>query len=138
MKEAKKNEDEKMQYYYDEKRKKADERERNAMIKRKLERKELKKYLDMQIEEKKKEENFLKALDQEQARIWNVDVQKYSEDEKIIDSKIKAMNKKNLDCLIKQMNENANKKTTKKNNMTDEEYYMNRELLEKAKESLSN
>ena len=109
------------------------------MIKRKLERKELKKYLDMQIEEKKKEENFLKALDQEQARIWNVDVQKYSEDEKIIDSKIKAMNKKNLDCLIKQMNENSNKKNTKnKNNMTDAEFYMNRDLLEKAKESLSN
>ena len=139
MKEAKKKEDEKMQYYYEEKRKEADERERNAIIRRKLERKELKKYLDMQIEEKKKEEDFLKALDYEQARIWNVDVKKYSEDEKIIDNKIREMNKKNLDCLIKQMNENSNKKNTKnKNNMTDAEFYMNRDLLEKAKESLSN
>ena len=138
MKEAQKKEDEKIQYYYDEKRKEADERERKAIIRRKLDRKELKKFLDMQIEEKKKEEEFLKALDYEQARIWNVDVKKYSEDEKIIDNKIREMNKKNLDCLIKQMNENSNKKNIKKNTMTDAEYYMNRNLLEKAKESLSN
>ena len=139
MKEDKKKEDEKVQYYYDEKRKEADERERKSRIKKYLERKELKKFLDMQIEEKKKEEDFLKALDYEQARIWNVDTKKYSEDEKIIDSKIRDMNKKNLDYLIKQMEENSSKKIVKKNNnMTDAEYYMNRDLLEKAKASLSN
>jgi unconventional prefoldin RPB5 interactor 1 len=136
MKEAQKKEDEKMQLYYDKKRIEADEKERKAMIKRREERKELKKYLDMQVEEKKKEEDFLKALDYEQARIWNLDCQKYYEDEKIIDGKIKAMNKKNFDCLMKQINENLNKKTMKKN-MSDAEYYMNKDLLEKAKVSLN-
>ena len=48
------------------------------------------------------------------------------------------MNKKNLDFLIKQMNENYSKKNIKKSNMTDNEYYMNKDLLEKAKASLSN
>ena len=139
MKEDKRKEDEKVQYYYDEKRKEADERERKEKIKKYLERKELKKFLDMQIEEKKKEEDFLKALDYEQARIWNVDIKKYCEDEKIINEKIREMNKKNLDCLIKQMKDNSSKKKVKKNNnMTDAEYYMNRDLLEKAKASLSN
>ena len=136
MKEAQKKEDEKMQLYYDKKRIEADEKERKAMMKRREERKELKKYLDMQIEEKKKEEDLLKALDYEQARIWNVDVKKYYEDEKIIDNKIKAMNKKNFDCLMQQINENLNKKNSKKN-MSDAEYYMNKDLLEKAKVSLN-
>ena len=137
MKETQKKEDEKIQHYYDEKRKEADEKERKAILRRKEERRELKKYLDMQVEEKKKEEDFLKALDSEQARIWNVDAKKYYEDEKIIDGKIRAMNKKNLDCLIQQMNENMNKKNTKKNTMSDVEYYMNKDLLEKAKVSLN-
>ena len=137
MKETQKKEDEKIQHYYDEKRKEADEKETKAILRRKEERRELKKYLDMQVEEKKKEEDFLKALDSEQARIWNVDAKKYYEDEKIIDGKIRAMNKKNLDCLIQQMNENMNKKNTKKNTMSDVEYYMNKDLLEKAKVSLN-
>ena len=137
MKETQKKEDEKIQHYYEEKRKEADEKERKAILRRKEERKELKKYLDMQVEEKKKEEDFLKALDSEQARIWNVDAKKYYEDEKIIDGKIRAMNKRNQDCLIQQMNENMNKKNTKKNTMSDAEYYMNKDLLEKAKASLN-
>ena len=137
MKDAQKKEDEKIQFYYDEKRKAADEKERKEYIRKRMERKELKKYLDMQIEEKKKEEDFLKALDYEQARIWNVDCKKYMEDEKIIDGKIKTMNKINQDCLIKQINENSKKKKMKRN-MSDAEYYMNRDLLEKAKASLAN
>ena len=137
MKDAQKKEDEKIQFYYDEKRKAADEKERKEYIRKRMERKELKKYLDMQIEEKKKEEDFLKALDYEQARIWNVDCKKYMEDEKIIDGKIKTMNKINQDSLIKQINENSKKKKMKRN-MSDAEYYMNRDLLEKAKASLAN
>ena len=137
MKDAQKKEDEKIQFYYDEKRKAADEKERKEFIKKRMERKELKKYLDMQIEEKKKEEDFLKALDYEQARIWNVDCKKYMEDEKIINGKIKTMNKINQDNLIRQMNENSKKKKMRRN-MSDAEYYMNRDLLEKAKASLAN
>ena len=55
----------------------------------------------------------------------------------IIDGKIKTMNKINQDSLIKQINENSKKKKMKRN-MSDAEYYMNRDLLEKAKASLAN
>ena len=50
----------------------------------------------MQIEERKKEEDFLKSLDYEQARIWAIDCKKYNEDEKAIENKIKEMNKRNI------------------------------------------
>ena len=101
--------------------------------------KELKKFLDMQVEEKKKEQIFLKKLDSEQARIWNVDCLRYNEDEKLIDSKIKNMKKKNLEYIIKQIKENNVKKMEKNNSdMTNDEYEMNKELLEKAKNSFLN
>ena len=51
----------------------------------------------MQVEEKKKEQDFLKELEHEQARIWNIDVQKYNEDSKMIDNKYKMMKKKNFE-----------------------------------------
>ena len=98
--------------------------------------KELKKFLDMQVEEKKKEQDFLKELEHEQARIWNVDIQKYNEDEKIIDNKIKKMNRRNFEYILKQMKENSTKKLIKHNtDMTNDEYDMNKELLKKAKNS---
>ena len=101
--------------------------------------KELKKFLDMQVEEKKKEQIFLKKLDSEQARIWNVDCLRYNEDEKMIDNKIKNMKKKNLEYIIKQIKENNVKKMEKNNSdMTNDEYEMNKELLEKAKNSFLN
>ena len=136
MKEDKKLEDEKMQFYYDEKRKAEDEREEKEILKKNQEKKELKKYLDMQIEEKKKEELFLKELDNEQARIWNIDCKKYYEDEKLIKNKIRDMNIKNLNSLKQQIKENT-VKNAKKKPMTSSEYAMNRNLLEKAKASLS-
>ena len=61
--------------------------------------KKLKKYLDLQIEERKKEDDFLKSLDDKEARIWTIDYKKYLEIEKIIEAKIKAMNKTNLGLL---------------------------------------
>ncbi len=87
----------------------------------------------MQIEEKKKEEDFLKSLDDEQARIWAIDCKKYHDDEKAIENKIRTMNQKNLQLLREQMN----RKNSKNNRtMTDNEYAMNRDLLTKAKASL--
>ena len=84
-------EEKKIQFYYDEKNRLAIEREKNEALRRKKEKNELKKYLDMQIEEKRKEEEFLKSLDDEQARIWAIDCKKYFEDEKAIESKIRTM-----------------------------------------------
>ena len=126
-------EDKKIQYYYDEKNRLAIEKEKNEALKRHQNKFELKKYLDMQIEERKKEEDFLKSLDDEQARIWAIDCKKYYDDERAIESKIRAMNKRNLDLVMEQIN----KKKKKNNAMSDSEYAMNRELLQKAKASLS-
>ena len=134
MKKDQEEEDRKIQFYYDEKNRLANEREKNEALRRKKEKNELKKYLDMQIEERKKEEEFLKSLDDEQARIWAIDCKKYFEDEKAIETKIRAMNKRNLDLVLDQINK---RKVNKKHTMTDTEYAMNRDILQKAKTTLS-
>jgi len=134
MKKDQEEEDRKIQFYYDEKNRLANEREKNEALRRKKEKNELKKYLDMQIEERKKEEEFLKSLDDEQARIWAIDCKKYFEDEKAIETKIRAMNKRNLDLVLDQINK---RKANKKHTMTDTEYAMNRDILQKAKTTLS-
>ena len=134
MKKAQEEEDKKIQFYYDEKNRLANERAKNEKIRRQKEKQELKKYLDMQIEERKKEEEFLKSLDDEQSRIWAIDCKKYFEDEKEIERKIRLMNKRNLELVMEQIN---SKKKKKKNAMSDTEYAMNRDMLQKAKASLS-
>ena len=131
LKNDQKKEEEKIQYYYDAKNKEANEKEVKERMRRIKEKEEMKKYLDMQIEERKKEENFLKLLDEEQARIWNIDCKKYFDDENIVEKKIKYMNRKNLESLMKQIDEKKRSKS-KQNIMTDSEFSMNRDILEKA------
>ena len=126
-------EDKRIQHYYDEKNKLEIEKEKQKELKKHNEKFELKKYLDMQIEERKKEEDFLKSLDYEQARIWALDCKKYNEDEKKKKNKIREMNKRNMDSVMEQIN----KKKNKKSGMSDVEYAMNRQILEKAKSSLA-
>ena len=135
MKKDQEEEDKKTQFYYDEKNRREIEKERNREIQRYKDKEELKKYLDMQIEERKKEEEFLKSLDDEQARIWAIDSKKYMDDEKAIEKKIKAMNKRNLDLVMEQMRQRKLKRANK-NRMSDTEYAMNRDTLLKAKETL--
>ena len=127
-------EDKRIHHYYVEKNKLAIEKEKKEELKKSQRKSELKKYLDMQIEEKKKEEEFLKSLDYEQARIWAVDCKKYNEDEKEIKNILRDMNKRNMNLLMEQIKK---KKSMKKNKMNDNEYAMNKNLLEKAKASLS-
>ena len=131
LKKDQKEEDDRIQYYYDAKNKEANEKEVKERLRRQKERQDIKKYLDMQIEEKKKEEKFLKLLDEEQARIWNIDCKKYFDDENIVEKKIKFMNKKNFECLINQMEEKKRSKS-RQNIMSDTEFAMNRDILEKA------
>ena len=133
MKKAQKAEDEKIQYYYDAKTKEANEKAAKEIQRRHKEREEMKKYYDMQIEEKKKEKEFLRLLDEEQARIWNIDCKKYYDDEKIAENKVKLMNKINFDCLMEQINEKKRSKS-KRNIMTNTEFELNRDLIEKARE----
>ena len=137
MQKAQKAEDEKIQYYYDAKSKEANEKAAKEIQRRHKEREEMKKYYDMQIEEKKKEKEFLRLLDEEQARIWNIDCKKYYDDEKIAEDKVKLMNKINFDCLMDQINEKKRSKS-KRNIMTNTEFEMNRDLIEKAREDEKN
>ena len=97
-------EDKRIQHYYDEKNRLEIDKEKEKEIKKHRDKFELKKYLDMQIEERKKEEDFLKSLDYEQARIWAIDCKKYNEDEKEINKKIREMNKRNMDSVMEQIN----------------------------------
>ena len=133
LKREQKAEDDKIQFYYDEKNKEANEKEVRERLRRRQEREDIKKYLDMQIEERKKEEELLKLLDEEQARIWNIDCKKYFDDEKIVEKKIKLMNKKNFDCLMNQIEEKQRSKS-KQNIMSDSEFAMNKEILRKARQ----
>ena len=128
-------EDKRIQHYYDEKNRLEIDKEKEKEIKKHRDKFELKKYLDMQIEERKKAEDFLKSLDYEQARIWAIDCKKYNEDEKEINKKIREMNKRNMDSVMEQIKKK--KKGNKKTAMNETEYAMNREILEKAKASLA-
>ena len=135
LKQEKEEEDKRIQHYYDEKNKLEIEKEKQKELKKHRDKFELKKYLDMQIEERKKEEDFLKSLDYEQARIWAIDCKKYNDDEKEINNKIREMNKRNMDSVMEQINKK--KRNNKKNVMNDTEYAMNRQILEKAKASFA-
>ena len=128
-----KNEEEKIQHFYEEKNMKEFEKEIKAKLKRQNDKIEIKKFLDMQIEQKKKEENFLKLLDQEQARIWKLDLIKRNDEMQTEREHIKNMNRKNFEGLLKQIEEKKRSRS-RKNIMTESEYAMNRDLLERANE----
>ena len=130
MKQDQKDEDEKVYQLMLEKIRKEDEREKQAKIKKKQDKIAMRNFLDMQIEEKKKEMDLEKAIDDEQSRIWKVDCKKYNEDEKRINKIIRDMNKRNLDSIMEQMKKRKEKKNQ---SMSMVEYAMNRDTLEKAK-----
>ena len=125
------DEDKKMIHYMREKCRIADEKELNEKIKKEQEKKNLKKYYDMQVEERKKEEEFEKVLDGEQARIWKKDCDKYNEDEKRIAKIIRDKNVRNQNTILDQI---KIKKEKEKNNstMTPIEFSLNREKLMKV------
>ena len=130
MKQDQKDEDDKVYQLMLEKNKQEEEKEKQAKIKSKQDKIAMKKFLDMQIEEKKRDMALEKAINDEQARIWNIDCQKYTEDEKRISKIIKDMNKRHLDNIMEQMKKRKEKKNQA---MSLAEYAMNRETLEKAK-----
>ena len=134
MKQEQKEEDEKVYKLMLEKNKREEEQELRARMKRNQEKQAIKRFLDMQIEEKKKEAELQKAINDEQARIWNADCKKYNEDEKRIDKIIKDMNKRNLDSIMEQIQKRKEQK--KAQAMSRVEYAMNRDALEKAREEI--
>ena len=130
MKQDQKDEDDKVFQLMLEKNKKEEEKEKQAKIKSHQDKIEMRKYLDMQVEEKRKEAELEKAIDDEQARVWNIDCKKYTEDEKRINKIIKDMNKRNLDSIMEQI---KIRKEKKNQGMSLAEYAMNRDTLEKVK-----
>ena len=134
MKQEQKEEDEKVYKLMLEKNKREEEQELRARMKRNQEKQAIKRFLDMQIEEKKKEAELQKAINDEQARIWNADCKKYNEDEKRIDKIIKDMNKRHLDSIMEQIKKR--KELKKAQAMSRVEYAMNRDALEKAREEI--
>ena len=129
IKQEKKDEDEQIYKYMLENIKMEEEKEKQAKIKKYQDRKNMKKFYDMQVEEKKKEMDFEKALDNEQGRIWNMDYMKFKDEEKKIKSFIKDINKDITNTLKWQMEK---KKEKKRQSMSFNEYAMNREALENA------
>ena len=134
MKQEQKEEDEKVYQLMLENNQRAEEQEHRAKMKRNQEKQAIKKFLDMQVEEKRKEAELQKAINDEQARIWNADCQKYNEDEKRIDKIIRDMNKRNLDNIMEQIR--IRKEQKKAQAMSRVEYAMNRDALEKAREEI--
>ena len=108
-------------------------REREKLIKEEQEREkkkeELAKFLEMQIAERKKQEEFEEQINHEQSRIFRIDDQKFREDQKIIEQKIERMNKRNLEKLLQQIREKREREM-KNEDMTPEEIEMNRQNLE--------
>ena len=127
-----KDEEDRINFYIEQKNKKDNEKEEKDKIKRELEKKELKHYLDLQIEEKKKITELEKELDGEQARIWKIDSDKYKEDERNIEQKIRRMNRRNLETLNRQVQMRKDKNNLNKK-MSPTEFAMNKNTLVKAK-----
>ena len=76
--------------------------------------------------EKKNREQMEKALNDEQANMWNQDLRNYNEEERRLNEKINQINKENADFLKKQMEDKRGKVKPK---MNKQEYLLNKPLL---------
>eukprot|EP00340_Litonotus_pictus_P004289 CAMPEP_0170516346 /NCGR_PEP_ID=MMETSP0209-20121228/2583_1 /TAXON_ID=665100 ORGANISM="Litonotus pictus, Strain P1" /NCGR_SAMPLE_ID=MMETSP0209 /ASSEMBLY_ACC=CAM_ASM_000301 /LENGTH=490 /DNA_ID=CAMNT_0010801191 /DNA_START=137 /DNA_END=1609 /DNA_ORIENTATION=- len=77
--------------------------EKNEMLRKYQGKKDMKKFLDNQVEEKKKLSQFEKDIDEEQARIINRDCELYEEYKKDSADKIKEMNMNNCNYIKDQI-----------------------------------
>ena len=117
-------------------RKKLEDLKEEENKKRKIQiRKEIKQYLDKQVEEKKKEKEFEKMLMREQGRIWNIDSERYQKEQQLIEEKIKKLGLKNGEILRQQIEYNKKRKM-KKNSMSPTEYSINKNEINKIIENM--
>ena len=84
------------------------------------------------MKKKKKITELEKELDGEQARIWKIDSDKYKEDERNIEQKIRRMNRRNLETLNRQVQMRKDKNKINKK-MSPTEFAMNKNTLMQAK-----
>ena len=78
---------------------------------------------------------FEKMLIREQGKIWNDDSEKYREEQKIIEERIRMNGIKNGEILRKQIEFNNNRKM-KKNSMSSAEYSLNKQEINKIIDSM--
>lgn len=133
--EKNRQEEEKMKKYLEQKEERTILREKQKLEEIRLQKLNMRSFLDKQVEEKRRQKEFDKYLNSAQANIWNTDIDVAKEQENIINEKIKKMNEYNHIILKTQM---ENKKAKNNPGMTDSEYLMNRDLLEKAARNLNN
>jgi len=133
----KKLENEMMKDYLLRKEEKEIRLEKERLEKIKCGKREIRSFLDKQVEEKNREKEFQKMLNQEQARIWNKDKEVFSDQMKEISDKIRKMNDYNQNILKVQM-EIKKGMNSSKGMMTDQEYLMNRKIIENAHKELNN
>ena len=132
-------EDEKLKIYLINKKKLEDEKEEREKNKRIQMRYDLKKYLEIQIEEKRREKEFEKGLWKEQGKIWIIDYEIYLilKDQKDIEEKIIMMNLRNAEKLREQIQWRKNDIIRKKS-MSVMEYSLNKNTLNKIMDSMEN
>jgi len=139
IKEEEEEENMKIKYYQREKRRLENEKEIREQKLREEQKKELAKFLEMQIDEKKKNEEFEEALNKEQNRIFKTDDQKFKDDQIEIQKILDRRNRKHLQYLKKQMEEKREKEIQSHVPlMSPTEYSMNYKFLEKANQALEN
>ena len=131
------DEDEKLKTYLINKKRIEDAKDEEEKNRRLQMRYDLKKYLEIQIEEKRKEKEFEKSLWKEQGKIWNIDSEKYALQKKEIEEKIKKMNLKNAERLREQI-ESKKEENIKKKSMSIMEYSLNKNILNKIMDSQNN
>jgi hypothetical protein len=130
-------EDELLRAYLMKKKKIDDEKEENEKNRRLQMQYDLRKYLEIQIEEKKKEREFEKLLWKEQGKIWNIDSEMFNKEKKEINDRIKKMNLKNVENLKEQIR-NKKEENMKKKSMSVVEYSLNKDTLNKIMDSMEN
>jgi hypothetical protein len=97
----------------------------------KNEQNQMRDFLNKQMEEKKRREGMEKALNDEQAVMWKVDLGNYTEEERRLMDKINNINKENADFLKRQMDDKAAKERKK---MNKQEFLLNKPLLKEINE----
>lgn len=129
-----KEENEKMKKYLIEKENKLLIKEKEKLEQIKNNKKEMKAFLDKQVDEKRKERDFQQSLNKEQAKVWNLDKEAQVDQNQYISEKIRRMNDYNQDILKAQI---ELRKELNGPGMSDQEYLLNRRLLEKASKTLN-
>ena len=94
----------------------------------------MREYLAKQMEEKRLRELQEKALNDEQANMWNKDFKNYSEEERRLHEKINKINRDNQEFLKKQMEDKQIK--IGKAKMNKQEFLLNKPLLKEINDKL--